>query len=120
MTPPAVVTITRLAPTSLDSDNLQGSAKHVRDAIAAWLGVDDRDPRVTWHVGQERQKTYGVRLALRPWAPGAHVGARVSITGEVTAAEVSLDPETLATRAGGTDRGGKTLAVWRGSTVACR
>ena len=59
--------------------------------------VDDRDPRVTWHVGQERQKTYGVRLALRPWAPGAHVGARVSITGEVTAAEVSLDPETLAT-----------------------
>ena len=38
---PIVVTITRLGPRALDSDNLASSGKHVRDAIATWLGVDD-------------------------------------------------------------------------------
>lgn len=94
--PPAVVTITRLAPSSLDSDNLQGSAKHVRDAIAKWMGVDDRDPRVTWHVAQERTRrnVYGVRLDVRGWDP-ARVGARVVAEGAVQRAEVVLDARTL-------------------------
>lgn len=92
---PCEVRITRLAPGTLDTDNLQGSAKHVRDAVALWLGVDDKDPRVTWHVGQERTKHYGARIAVRPWSPGAAVGSRVSITGDTTVAELSLDPATL-------------------------
>lgn len=36
----------------LDSDNLQSSLKALRDAVAEWLGVDDRDKRVTWEYGQ--------------------------------------------------------------------
>ena len=94
--PPAVVTITRLAPGSLDSDNLQGSAKHVRDAVAAWLGVDDRDPRVTWRVAQERTKrgVYGVRVDVRGWDP-RRVGARVVPEGALQRVEVVLGPDVL-------------------------
>jgi hypothetical protein len=68
-TPPAaplLVTITRIAPAALDSDNLVGSAKHVRDGIADWLGIDDRSPLVTWVVEQERgaPRTYGARIFI--------------------------------------------------------
>ena len=67
---PLRVTIVRIAPRALDSDNAVGSAKHARDGIAdalAAIGLrDDRDARVTWHVEQERgaPKTYGVRITL--------------------------------------------------------
>lgn len=94
--PPAVVVVTRLAPGSLDSDNLQGSAKHVRDAIAKWMGVDDRDPRVTWRVAQERTRAgiYGVRLDIRGW-DASRVGARVVAEGAVQRAELVLDAPAL-------------------------
>jgi hypothetical protein len=49
-----IVTITRIAPRSLDSDNLAGSQKHVRDGIADAIGIDDRDPRVEWRYAQSR------------------------------------------------------------------
>jgi hypothetical protein len=51
---PLKVTITRVAPRELDSDNLTGSAKHVRDQVAELLGVDDRSPKVKWVVEQRR------------------------------------------------------------------
>jgi hypothetical protein len=38
----------------LDDDNLVGSLKPLRDAIAQWLGVDDGDPRLTWESHQIR------------------------------------------------------------------
>ena len=49
-----VVTITRIAPRALDSDNAVGSAKHIRDGVADALGVNDRDPRVEWVVRQRK------------------------------------------------------------------
>lgn len=63
---PLVVGITRVAPRALDSDNLQGSGKHVRDSVAACLGIDDKDPRVTWVVRQEKgkPKEYAVRIEV--------------------------------------------------------
>lgn len=63
---PLVVTIVRIAPTRLDSDNLVGSAKHVRDGVADALGIDDRDLRVTWHVEQRRGgvRVYGVEVTI--------------------------------------------------------
>ena len=61
---PCVVTITRRSPGTLDDDNAVCSAKATRDAVAQWLGVDDRDPRVTWVVTQERGP-WGVRVAVR-------------------------------------------------------
>jgi hypothetical protein len=38
----------------MDSDNLSGSCKSLRDAIAASLGIDDGDEAVTWEYGQMR------------------------------------------------------------------
>lgn len=61
-TPPAVkvlgplleVTLTRRAPRELDTDNLQGALKGVRDQIAAALGVDDRSKLVRWAYAQTK------------------------------------------------------------------
>jgi hypothetical protein len=63
---PCTVTITRIGPKELDGDNLQSSCKAVRDGIADRLGVDDRDPRVTWLYAQEkaRPKRYAVRVRI--------------------------------------------------------
>lgn len=52
---PCTVLLERIAPSiGLDDDNLAGSLKAVRDAIAEWLGLDDRDPRVAWKYAQRR------------------------------------------------------------------
>lgn len=52
---PLVVLLTRIAPRALDSaDNLPGSLKAVRDAVAAELGIDDRTTLVTWLYDQEK------------------------------------------------------------------
>lgn len=49
------VVIVRGGPRALDTDNLAGSAKSVRDAVAAWLGVDDGPGApVAWEYGQRR------------------------------------------------------------------
>lgn len=51
---PLVVTFTRIAPLSLDDDNLVRAFKAPRDQMADLLGVDDRDKRVTWKTAQRR------------------------------------------------------------------
>ncbi len=63
---PCVVTITRVGPTSgLDQhDNLRGALKGPVDQVAEWLGVDDRDPRVTWKYEQRREKEWGVEIVV--------------------------------------------------------
>lgn len=61
---PVVVRLTRIGPRKLDSDNLQGATKGVRDGVADWLRVDDGDEsRVTWEYAQARGP-YGVRVEL--------------------------------------------------------
>lgn len=64
-----VVELTRIAPRMLDAhDNLPAALKHVTDGIADWLGVDDRDERVTWlQPKQERGAPgqYAVRVVVR-------------------------------------------------------
>lgn len=62
-----VVTLTRIAPRSLDSDNLATSQKSARDGIADALGIDDRDPRVTWQYAQEKGEPgqYAVDVEIR-------------------------------------------------------
>jgi len=52
--PVLLVTLTRVAPRSLDTDNLQGALKAVRDQVASGLGVDDRTTLVEWRYRQER------------------------------------------------------------------
>jgi hypothetical protein len=62
----AQVHLHRVAPRALDSDNLQGAFKHVRDAVAEFLGLDDRSGRYEWVYGQQkaRPKEYGVRVMI--------------------------------------------------------
>ena len=61
---PCSIRLTRCAPRTLDSDNLQAALKATRDSVAEWLGIDDADPRVRWLYEQEKTKTYGVRLEV--------------------------------------------------------
>lgn len=51
---PLTVHMTRVAPGLLDDDNLESALKAVRDGVADGLGVDDRDPRVSWAYDQRR------------------------------------------------------------------
>lgn len=48
----------------MDSDNLAGAFKHIRDALAKWLGRDDGDPSLTWLYRQEPsdRREVGVRI----------------------------------------------------------
>lgn len=63
---PIDVTMTRLATHPLDDDSVPSSTKHVRDAIADWLGVNDRyRERVAYEARQEKSKAYGCRIWIR-------------------------------------------------------
>ena len=77
---PAIVRMVRVAPCALDEgDNISRAFKSVRDEVANWLGVNDRDPIVEWHVGQQKgaPKEYGVRLHVRAISPAlTHVRMR--------------------------------------------
>lgn len=62
--PPYRITITRIGKRNLDSDNLQGSAKHIRDGIADALQISDGDESAaTWIVLQEKGD-YAVRVRI--------------------------------------------------------
>lgn len=64
---PCIIRLIRIAPRELDDDNLAGGFKSVRDGIADWLGIDDRDPRVKWRYGQTKgkPKQYAVRVEFQ-------------------------------------------------------
>ena len=69
---PLTVTITRIAPRTLDTDNLSSSAKATRDAVADSIGINDKDERVTWLYKQRKKlpnetwtiKEYGVEIVI--------------------------------------------------------
>jgi hypothetical protein len=71
---PVNVTLTRIAPRALDDDNLRGALKAVRDGVSDALGVDDRDPRVTWLYSQKRGRAreYAVAIDIVRSQVGAH------------------------------------------------
>lgn len=60
------VNICRMGGRKMDeTDNLPASAKHVIDAIAKWLGIDDRDDSVKYAVEQApRYPQRGMQLYL--------------------------------------------------------
>lgn len=61
---PVVVTLTRISARAMDSDGAVASLKAVRDTVAMYLGVDDRDsPRLVWRYAQERGPM-GVRISI--------------------------------------------------------
>lgn len=50
------ITLTRIAPRTLDDDNLASGFKACRDGVADWLGIDDGDKRLTWVYAQNKGK----------------------------------------------------------------
>lgn len=57
-----VVSLIGLRTRTLDDDNFVGACKHLRDAIAATLCLDDGDKRIKWQYSQ--QPTQGVEGVL--------------------------------------------------------
>ncbi len=57
------VTFTRVGPRRLDSDNVQGTLKGIRDEVAKQLGVDDGDMRFVWGYAQEIGE-YAVKVLI--------------------------------------------------------
>ena len=60
------ISLTRVAPRALDSDNLAGSFKAVRDGVADALGIDDGSPLLEWRYCQARglAKEYAVLVEI--------------------------------------------------------
>lgn len=74
---PCTVLLTRVCPSNgLDDDNLRAALKGVRDQIADWLGVNDRDSsRVRYAYAQRRgaKGQHEVHIAFGPPASGAQL-----------------------------------------------
>jgi hypothetical protein len=65
--PPCVVTITRVSKGVMDDDNLASSAKHIRDQIAVWIGVDDKHRDIVRYVYEQRRgKEFALEVEIRP------------------------------------------------------
>lgn len=63
---PCTVRLVRIGPKALDSDNLAGAFKAVRDQIAAEIGIDDGAAQIRFEYAQEAIGTrrYGVRVEV--------------------------------------------------------
>lgn len=69
---PCSVVLTRFAPSNgLDDDNLAGSLKNVRDAVAKWLGVDDGDRTTVRYRYTQSRAAWGVGIEFGPAVSGA-------------------------------------------------
>jgi hypothetical protein len=68
-TGPVQITLTRIAPRTLDSDNLASGFKGTRDGVADWLGVDDGHGSLTWRYAQRKGHTaqYAAEVVVE-WA----------------------------------------------------
>lgn len=77
LTTPLVVTMVRVAPSTLDDDNLRGAFKPVRDGVADALGSDDRTPMIEWRY-EERRGTPAVRQGRKIVVP-AEWGVEIRI-----------------------------------------
>lgn len=68
--PPVSVTLTRLAPRTLDDDNLVTAFKGIRDRVASLLvpglkpGRADNHKGIEWKYSQEKNKQYLVKITL--------------------------------------------------------
>lgn len=71
--PPCTVVLVRASSGLLDSDNLWGSQKKVRDAVADVLRVDDADPSVTWVVDQVKCARGASGVFVEVYEPGSAI-----------------------------------------------
>ena len=60
---PCTVRLTRCAPSNgMDDDGVVGALKAVRDQVAEWLGVDDKDSARVRYVYAQCRAAWGVRI----------------------------------------------------------
>jgi hypothetical protein len=65
---PCVVVLTRHSPSNgLDSDNLQGALKAIRDEVADWLGVDDKNTELVRYGYEQKRAEWGVLIEFRTY-----------------------------------------------------
>ena len=64
--PPYIVTMTRVGKRALDSDNLAGACKHVRDEVARLLGVNDGDTESASWLYDQRRGDPGIVIQVEP------------------------------------------------------
>ena len=65
--PTGRITLTRIAPRPIDKhDNLPIGFKAVVDEVAAWLGVPDNHPGITWLYANRKgkPKQYAVEITI--------------------------------------------------------
>jgi hypothetical protein len=71
---PCTVLLTRSAPSAgLDDDNLTHALKGVRDEVAEWLGVNDRNSKQVRYMYSQVRGTWGVLIQFGPPASGAQL-----------------------------------------------
>lgn len=81
---PCVVTLTRQAPSKgLDSDNLQGALKAVRDEVANWLGVDDGDTKTVRYEYAQCRGPWAVRISWQPMQIGMTPEQKRALAGQM-------------------------------------
>lgn len=82
----ARVTLMRpIARIPLDTDNLSGAFKGVRDEVASFLGVDDRSDRIHWVYTQEKGKGLKPTITIEVM-PVADIDPQVKRVRELEAA----------------------------------
>lgn len=70
---PWAVKLVRIGPREMDDDGVVSALKATRDAVAAFIGVDDRDrQRVRYWYDQEKGKDMMVRIEVAVNTPEAH------------------------------------------------
>lgn len=75
---PCSVLLTRVAPSSgLDDDNLARSLKGVRDEVAAWLGVNDRDRMTVRYRYAQSRGPWSVRIQFGEPVAGAQLALEI-------------------------------------------
>jgi hypothetical protein len=84
---PWVVALHRTGWNKLDSDGLVTASKHVRDALAHWLGEDDRSTRIRWVLSQEITRE---RRTVPLYVGGRFTGLRAEAAAKVRV-EVAID-----------------------------
>ncbi len=70
---PCSVRLTRVSPgyVAMDDDNLPGALKAVRDQVAEWLGVDDRDRSQVRYVYDQKRGPWGITIEFGEPVAGA-------------------------------------------------
>jgi hypothetical protein len=93
---PCTVHLIRSAPSrGLDDDNLRGSLKSIRDAIAHWLGVDDRHQQIVAYTYDQISGPWGVLVDFRPPSSGAQL-----VLGQNMAPRIAADAPAMQTIGG--------------------